>query len=283
MSDAGPGPGLRRCLAALVVAALVTSQAAAWGAQAEPRGKIFPMKYEMGTEVIAPDTKMKLTVGPEFIVCQSKDGEVFTIPVAEVREVAYDIVAGRRSEDALWLGALGGVHPILFLPGLIAAPFAHPFKTKQHFVHVVWQEDGDEKEVWFKVGKGEYSDFLLALEQATGLRWRNLAQEREGLVADLREKTEKFSLRLDRKVWMNGMELKPGSYQAGLIDYGNGQGELYLYQGARLEAKNLKGAALVAVVSESNQVVAPKATYRDLGGIFALSEVLLPTKTLRVQ
>ena len=282
MSGAGLGPGLRRCLAALVVAALVTSQPAAWGAQAEPRGKIFPMKYETGTEVIAPDTKMKVTVGPEFIVCESKDGEVFTIPVAGVREVAYDIVAGRRSENMLPWGGLAEVAPILLLV-LIAAPVAAAFKTKQHFVHVVWQEDGDEKEVWFKVGKGEYSDFLLALEQASGLRWRNRAQEREGLEADLREKTEKFSLRLDRKVWMNGMELKPGSYQAGLIDYGNGQGELYLYRGARLEAKNLKGAALVAVVSESNQVVAPKATYRDLGRIFALSEVLLPTKTLRVQ
>ena len=280
MSDAGPGPSLRRCLAALVVAALVTSQAAVWGAQAEPQGKIFPMKYETGTEAIAPDTKMKLTVGPEFIVCESKDGEVFTIPVAGVREVAYDIVARRRSEDVL---PCGGLAERAFPLVLIAAAVAHPFKTKQHFVHVVWQEDGDEKEVWFKVGKGEYSDFLLALEQATGLRWRNRAQEREGLEADLREKTEKFSLRLDRKVWMNGMKLKPGSYQAGLIDYGNGQGELYLYRGARLEAKNLKGAALVAVVSESNELVAPKATYRDLGGFFALSEILLPTKTLRVQ
>ena len=280
MSDAGPGPGLRRCLAALVVAALVTSQAAVWGAQAEPRGKVFPMEYETGTEAIAPDTKMKLTVGPEFIVCESKDGEVFTIPVAGVREVAYDIVAGRVAEEEDVLSVLERDRTGLIV---IAALVLHAIKTKQHFVHVVWQEDGDEKEVWFEVGKGEYSDFLLALEQASGLRWRNLAQEREGLVTGLREKAEKFSLRLDRKVWMNGMELKSGSYQAGLIDYGNGQGELYLYRGARLEAKNLKGAALVAVVSESNELLAPKATYRDLGRIFALSEVLLPTKTLRVQ
>jgi hypothetical protein len=238
------------------------------------------MKYETGTEAIAPDTKMKLTVGPEFIVCESKDGEVFTIPVAGVREVAYDIVVRRRAEEedvlSVWEWDRSG---LILIPALVL----HAFKTKQHFVQVVWQEDGDEKEVWFKVGKGEYSDFLLALEQVSGLRWRNLAQEREGLVTGLWEKTEKFSLRLDRKVWINGMELKSGSYQAGLLDYGNGQGELYLYQGARLEAKNLKGAALVAVVSESNELVAPKATYRDLGRIFALSEVLLPTKTLRVQ
>ena len=185
----------------LLVALLGVGLAAALPVAAErvkqtPQGKQWPMKYEdgWGTGSVLRGTKLKVTVGSDCILVGTKQGVTFSIPVTGVIEVAYDIRVRRRGGQRaeLWVGAarqavlssgdgFGALFPLL-IAGVGGAVLA-PIKTRKHFVHIVWQEEGVEKELRFKVGKGEYAAFLAELERVTGRPWKNLPQQRATQIA----------------------------------------------------------------------------------------------------
>lgn len=91
----------------LFTALLIAGLAALWSLAAEEvkitrHGKQWPMKYEedydTGAVALRRGTKLKVTVGAERIVGQTKKGEVvFSIPVASVFDVIYDKQTQRRS------------------------------------------------------------------------------------------------------------------------------------------------------------------------------------------
>ncbi|MFB3153390.1 MAG: VWA domain-containing protein [Candidatus Acidiferrales bacterium] len=185
----------------LLVALLGVGLAAALPVAAErvkqtPQGKQWPMKYEdgWGTGSVLRGTKLKVTVGSDCILVGTKQGVTFSIPVTRVIEVAYDIRVRRRGGQwaELWVGAarqavlssgdgFSALFPLL-IAGVGGAVLA-PIKTRKHFVHIVWQEEGVEKELRFKVGKGEYAAFLAELERVTGRPWKNLPQQRATQIA----------------------------------------------------------------------------------------------------
>jgi protein TonB len=62
-----------------------------------PRGEQWLLKYEGGTEWIDEGTRLKVAVGPEQIVVETREGEAFSIPVSAITEVLYDPETQRHS------------------------------------------------------------------------------------------------------------------------------------------------------------------------------------------
>jgi hypothetical protein len=127
---------------------------------------ILGMKYEGGTLPLSVHNKVKIELAPDSInVGQGK--QVFDIPIKNITEVNYGQEVHRRVGEAIALGvATAGI-------GAIAAAF----KTKKHYVGVVWTDNvaanGETPKkggVVFKVGKGDYRGLVAALEGATGLK-----------------------------------------------------------------------------------------------------------------
>jgi TonB family protein len=95
----------------MFTALLIAGLTALWSLAAEEvkvtrHGKQWPMKYEedydTGAVALRRGTKLKVAVGAERIVGQTKKGEVvFSIPVASVFDVIYDNQTQRRSTPVL--------------------------------------------------------------------------------------------------------------------------------------------------------------------------------------
>lgn len=102
---------IRRQAGRMFTALLIAGLAALWSLAAEEvkltrHGKQWLMKYEedydTGAVALRRGTKLKVTVGAERIVGQTKKGEVvFSIPVASVFDVIYNNQTQRRSTPVL--------------------------------------------------------------------------------------------------------------------------------------------------------------------------------------
>jgi hypothetical protein len=238
-----------------------------------PQGTQFDMKYEEGTKAVEKGKDLKVTVGNGNIVCSTKESEAFSIPIAAVIEVSYDVKVRRRLAEAAAVA----------WASLGAAAVLAVLKTKKHFVNILWEEDGAKKEVVFKVGKGEYKPFLAELRKATGKEWKNLPKEREMLKKEIeQEKKNTIALQLDRGVHIGAVDLNPGLYQLVLLNRGEGKGELCFFPGKKVEAKKIAAGALVEIVDQANQLKDAQAVYNASGQVATLAEIRTPTKTLRL-
>jgi hypothetical protein len=179
----------------------VTGLEVVTAAQAWERGREseqWVMKHERGTEEFRPGAKIKVMIEPETLVVGREGRLPIAVPVSAITEVVYNNETQRRSEPfqaglrttfaqenliALADTGLAGAAFIgvqALATGLSAA-LTHPFKTTRHFVEIYWEEEGELKELTFKVGKGEYAGFLAELERVTRKPWQNLPLQRQEL------------------------------------------------------------------------------------------------------
>jgi hypothetical protein len=266
-------------LVALLAPHLTIAGRAASPQKQTPQGVQFPMKYEEGTERVNKGTKMKVSVGRDKIICETGKSAPFSIPVAAVTEISYDIKARRRIAEAAGVA-------LVFWP---AAPMFVFMKSKKHYVNLLWQEDGIRKEAIFKVGKGEYESFLDELQHVTNKPWKNMIAERKRIQKEFkqrqdaleREKKKKMPVEFDRAVRVGEADLKPGLYQLVLLEREGTQSEIYFFAGKDVDTKNIAAGAAVEILEQTNQVAAVQVIYKDAGQPAAISEIRMPTKTLR--
>lgn len=289
---------IRELAKLLIVAMLVSSLALPPPAVAQVKvalpGKHWRVKYEAGTEPIKKGTKLKVTVGQEEIVCESKQGFLFSIPVVGITEVSYDNRVQRRIAGPLRKNFGQGTLPndvvaYIILGTVTVASFMIFYMLKntgyfeKHFVTLVWQEDGSMKEVVFRVGRDEYNSFLAELRHVVGKPWKNLKKERETLEQELkREKNKKVSARLGRTARVGDTVLQPRLYQIVLLEHDRNTGELYFFVGKKVKTRKIVAVALVEIVPKTRQVTDAQVIYeRGEGGIPTVSEIRTLEKTLR--
>ena len=265
---------LVRSVAALVVASLaVPAPAGTWQSNQTTGGKRWAMKYETGTQPIKQGTTLNVTVGNDQIVCDAESGRAFAIPVAGVKEITYDTKVRRRLAEAA---------AVAILSLGVAAIFV-ALKTKKHFVNVVWQEDGTDKEAVFKVGKGDYAAFLGDLQRVTGKEWKNLEMEQEMARQALKsQRGNKIAVQIDRNVQLIDALLKPGLHQMILLEHAGNRGELYFFRGTEVDVKKIAGTAVVEIQPAVAGTTAVVVMYKGEGATAGIAEIRLPTKTLRL-
>jgi len=138
---------------------------------------------------LAEGSKIRLNVNNDGIVFAVKKARVLLIPLDDVTEVSYDASTHRVSRAVLggvrdMMASSGNCYPpegcgAMIVGGLMAAAVTAPFKYTNHFVNIIWQEQGEEQHLIFRVGKRDYGSLLAELGNATGRPWRNLAQEKK--------------------------------------------------------------------------------------------------------
>ena len=140
-------------------------------------------RYKMGSGLDAPfqdDGKVILTFGRQSILCETESGGGLLIPLQQVVGVTYDNVVMRRYqlwEAASWLpyqmyewrrlpGALFYTRDdadhahyldVLLWSGTMLA-FTESFKSKDHFVNILWKDDDRTMEAIFELGKKHLAD-----------------------------------------------------------------------------------------------------------------------------
>ena len=117
------------------------------------------MKYEGGSLGLNDD-KVEVSLSQSVVfITQKKEKHI--IPVKSITELSYGNDVHRRVGAAVGVGIMTlGVGALLALS-----------KTKKHYVGITWDDKSTSKGgVVFKIGKGEYRGFLVALEGMTGLK-----------------------------------------------------------------------------------------------------------------
>ena len=238
-------------------------------------GKQWDVKYEAGSQAMVKGTKIKMAIGQDSINCQVEKREPFSIPVSGIKEISYDTKVRRRLAEG------AAVMSMSIVGGLIVMSL----KSTKHYIGVVYEEGGQEREAIFEVGKSDRAALLDELQRLTGKQWRDLVKEQKETLAALeREKKNKIPLQLDRAVRMNGVDFKSGMYQAVLLRQSEQKGTLHFFAGKDVNPK--KSLVSVDVEIRSNAegaTTAPKAVYAESSSVVAISEIHTATQTLRLK
>ena len=271
-------------LFALLCVALLPSLAQA-EKKADAQGKRWSVRYVSGALNLPSRARVLLTVGDEAISGESKHGGVFTIPTAAIAEVGYDRQS--HSKGWTWLkgassaGGGGGYSGVVAAPLLIGAAIAAPFKTKEHYVRLLWQKGGEAEEAVFEVGKDDYPGLLADLQRATHKPWKDMPAERMHVDGELKKAREhSLPLELDRNTAVGNGEIKAGVYQMIVLEREANLVELFLFPGKDVNPKDAVAQIMARTVPPAAGVTSAKAVYRNEEGLTTISEIRLPEKTL---
>jgi len=186
---------------------------------------------------------------------------------------------------AAW-GGLAQFNPytLMFLPlGIPVMAATYPIKSKYAYISILWSEKGADEELQFRLDRKDYESFLTQLRKSTGKAWKNLESEWERLKQALATGTSRqISLRLDRKVRMGKVDVKPGPYQLIVLTNEPNQGEAYLFSNNEVNVEHLISAGHVEIAKSSEGGQAEGVSFKqDDNGVSRISEIRTSGQMLR--
>ncbi len=173
---------LRLFMAGVLIALLAAGPVLA-GAQENLPGKRWKLRYQSGSAPFITNQAVNALVGSESILLLGGNNREQAISVEDVTQITYDTARGRYVSKALatMIGESQSSSDMLislymFLPMAIATL---PFKGTRHFVTIEWAEGRRHRAVVLRMKRDTAKAFIAELEQATGVKARNLDRERE--------------------------------------------------------------------------------------------------------
>jgi hypothetical protein len=288
--------------AALTICCILALGSFQEGAAQEPT-KAFRVHY-IGGPADFTGEHLELTVTPQALLMEGKAGKQrksVSIPLDGIIVVVHSPLRFSRSHQVgtympyvgfnpgkgsgwgagagdILVFAAWGAYNIARLMTLGMAGSTH---GQKHFVTILWQKEGVEREWVVEAGKDDYRPLLQQLEAFSGKKYVDLEAQyhrfEEGIK---REKDNAVSVSLDRQVKLGTETLPPGSYRLVLLDGEEGHGELYFFAGKEITDANLKG---VAVVEVGPGTVGPVEVVYNSRVSDRISEVRTPAKTFRLE
>lgn len=256
----------------------------------------WPVRYVAGSKKSQAGAKLNLGILNQDVTARKGKDVVLRIPVASITEVGYD--TSSRSRGWAWLNAgadvpnlgkgdLGGsgkgadLGDLVAVPLLVGAAVTAPFKSAQHFVRILWQEDGVPSEALFEVGKEDYGAVLKALKDLTGKPWQDLPEARKNLVAEIENaKKQSVPLQLDHPVVLNEAEMKSGAYQLVLLERPRNRGEAYFFAGQNVNPEHVTAQAVVKIELSASPGGSLTVEYSEHMGVETIATIELPDKKL---
>jgi hypothetical protein len=282
--SAAAAPGARILFLAMLCATLLPSLVPA-KKKTDAQGKRWSVRYVSGALNLPSRTRVRLTVGDDTISGESKHDGTFTIPTAAIAEIGYDQQS--HSKGWAWLkgaGSAGGggtYSGLAAAPLLVGAAIAAPFKTKEHYVRLLWQKGGEVEEAVFEVGKDDYLGLLADIQRATHKPWKDMPAERMRVDEELKKGREhSLRLELDRNTAVGDGEIKAGVYQMIVLEREADLAELFLFSGKDVNPKDAVAQIMVRTAPPAAGVTSARAVYRNEEGLTTISEIRLPGKTL---
>ena len=135
----------------------------------------------------------------------------------------------------------------------------------------------------FRLDRKDYDPFLKQLEKSTGKEWKNLESEWERLRQALAAGTDHpIPLRLDRKVRIANVDMKPGTYLLIVLPAAVNQGEAYLFPSDQLNIEHLLSTSRVVIAPLSDNSQAQAVIFKqDDRGVSRISEIRTTGQVLR--
>ena len=291
--------GLGRCSVALLTALVLVLPFPPALAQIREtsQGKQWKVKCESSTQGIEKGSRLRLTVGPEKIVVtlrgKSKDQDkiAFTIPITAVLGVDYFNTKhspAAEGWDSFWSGLEPGsgeeaIGALVLLPVLGGVWLAlDQFKEVEHFVVISWQEQGKRKHMLLKTQSGEHKSLLAELGAVAGKEWRNIPEEIEKARQEVElGNVKRQPLLLHEYVNISDRIVPPGRYVMVLLEREPDLGELYLFSGDEVNAKNFAGRFVVEILTGSPRGPADPLASVEERRAGTISQLLFGEKKLR--
>ena len=284
---------LRRSGLQTFLAVLLFSMASTQLSSALPQEKKWSVESVATIKPAGKKVKTSLNISPQTIFVTPAKSASTEIPVAAIDRIGYDESAHSKGWTTLAaIGSAGGGQDaaVVGIPLLIGAAFAAPFKTREHYIRILWLKEGEPQEILLEAGKGDYKDILAELQAVTGKPWHDLPSERQKLREELDQaKNHKIPLQIDRSVLVSGTPLKPGPYQLVLLERGESQGEAYFFSGGEVHPDHVAAQAVVRVDrsadspntgSNSHGTAPPELVFGEQACANTLTDLHLPDKTL---
>jgi hypothetical protein len=243
--------------------------------------------YVAGSKKSQAGAKLDLAILNQEVTGKKGKNIVLRIPAASITEVGYDTSSHNRGWA--WLEASSVADQgtrsqgagLVLAPILVGAAVMAPLKSTQHFVRILWQEDGVPAEALFEVGKDDYDAVLKALQNLTGKPWQNLPEARKNLLAEIESaKNRSVPLQLDHTVVLNEAEMKSGRYQLILLERPDNRGEAYFFAGQDVNPKHVTAQAVVMIEPAKSQAGSLDLAYAEQLGIETIATIQLPDKKL---
>jgi hypothetical protein len=128
------------------------SSAPVFAGSAKEHGIAYPLQYEGGSLPLKQNASVKAVAATgELVFVQH--GQRFVVPATSISEIAHGIDVRRR------FGAT--------VLGLV--PFLDLDRVEEYYISLTWSAEArSNRTVLFKLNRGEYREFLVALERLTG-------------------------------------------------------------------------------------------------------------------
>lgn len=245
----------------------------------------WPVRYVDGSKTSEMGAKLDLAILNQEVTGKKGKNIVLQIPAAGITEVVYDTSSHNRGWAGAWLDAgdtasqgTGRDEALVLVPFLVGAAVTAPFKSTQHFVRILWQEDGVPSEALFEVDKDDCGAVLKALQNLTGKTWQDLPGARKKLLAEIQSaKNRSVPLQVNRTVVLNKAEMKPGNYQLILLERPDHQGEAYFFAGQDVNPKHVTAQAVVTIESKAGSL---DVAYAGRMGVETIATIQLADKKL---
>lgn len=255
----------------------------------------WPVRYVAGSKKSQAGAKLNLGILNQNVTAKKGKDVVLRIPAASITEVGYDTSSHNRGWTWLNAGAnvpdlgkgdfggsgKGDLGDLVVVPFVVGAAVTAPFKSTQHFVRILWQEDGAPSEVLFEVGKDDYGTVLRALKDLTGKPWQDLPEARKNLVAEIENaKKQSVPLQLDHPVVLNEADMKSGAYQLILLARPGNRGEAYFFAGQTVNPEHVTAQAVVTIEPSASQGGSLNVAYAEHMGVETIATIELSGKKL---
>ena len=139
----------------------------------------------------------------------------------------------------------------------------------------MWSEKSADEEVRFRLDRKDYEGFLEQLRKSTDKEWKDLESEWERVRKALASGTDLHTpLRLDRKVRVGKVDVKPGPYHLIVLKEAPNQGVAYLFLNNEVNVEHLLCTSHVEIAESSEGSQAEGVTFRqDNIGVSRISEI----------
>jgi hypothetical protein len=251
----------------------------------------WPVRYVAGSKKSQGGAKVDLLVSKEAVRCRKGKNIVLEIPAASITEVGYDDSSHNRGWTWLKAGSeitregkcsglgCGAATVLIGTPVVVGAVALAPFKSTQHFVRVLWQENGEPSEALFEVGKEDYAAVLTAFQDATGKPWQDLPVARKKLLDEIKAAQDRrIPVQLDRAVVLNEAEMKVGRYQLIVLERPDNLAEAYFFAGEEVEPEHVIAQALAKVGISTPPAANPSVTYAERMGAATIATLQVQDK-----
>lgn len=244
--------------------------------------------YLAGAASFGLGSRVQVTIAEDQLVFAGKKGAQFSIPASTVTALSSNLTSEHtvtRNQMAAW-GGLAQFSPymLMFLPvGIPVMAATYPMKSKYAYISVLWSQKGADEEVQFRLDRKDYEPFLTRLRKSTGKEWRNLEGEWERLRQALANGTaHQAPLRLDRKVRIGQVDVRPGPYQLIVLIESSNQGQAYLFSNKEVDVEHLISTSHIEMAESSEGSQPEEVRFKqDDNGVNRISEIRTSGQVLR--